>query len=729
VRYPEPLGFEIGHLVNVITLRGVHTHNLKCIDVDIPLNRLTVVTGARGAGKRSLVFDTLFAEAQRRYLRETSGAARRALAGFQPDADEIGPLPPAIAIDAATTMPRAEESIASLTRLDDAVDALWSRHAVITCSHCHEPVHTHRSADVTAWLLSQPAGTRCTLAFPAAAPVADEQPAWLASFAESGYFRVQVGDVVYRVGQQEVPAVPSGETAWVLIDRIEVGKTASKRVAESVRIGFQRGEGRLAVSLQKSWRVFDQSPRCQRCDRMCAANDGTLAGRRRAEWDAEPLSMLLHWASEAGLLDLHLQLQAFVQLSLGHLTLGGSAARLCDGECNRVALARALVSGLFQVLYVIDEPTVGLAPNDAPIVADALRSLRDHGNTVVVIAHDRAILAAADHVIDLDDGGIAYQGAPAGLASAHSPTGEFFSGRAHVPTSSAQRSSAKALTLTGENLCVTFPLDVVCAVTGFGGGARQLVEDALYPAWSAMTQNTDATPPSRALAGIEHVADMLLLDRRLPPRRSRTCPATVIKVFDEIRDLFAQTADATARGFGPAHFSFNQPDGRCERCDGRGVLAAEFAGIEAFATACPGCNGARYRHEVLDVLLRNKNLGEVLALSIRDAFRFFDAYAAIAKKLKTLLDVGLDHIRLGQPMESLSISEYQRLALAAYLASHRKPGCVVLWIDPSAGQHPADMADLLSCFNRLLAAGHSVIVVDNDPAVLEYADCVIHCPA
>ncbi|MBI1832186.1 MAG: hypothetical protein HYR84_12145 [Planctomycetes bacterium] len=726
-----------------LTLRGVRTHNLKSIDVDIPLHRLSVVTGCRGAGKRSLVFDTLFAEAQRRYLRSVSSEARQALARVHADVDEIGSLPPAVAIDCFSTLPSPAETIGSLTGIGEWLERLFAHCGVVDCPACRKPVQTHGAADVIATLLAMAPGTRCTLAFPVAAPDASEQPGWLASLAEEGFFRIQIGEAAFRVGQQTIPALAPGDTVWILIDRIEIGKTADERIAESVHVAFRRGGGRIGVWIDKEKLVFHRELRCAGCDRVYQNADRLLAGRTSDAWHAEPLTTLLAWTADLpanhAIQSLRSRLQTLVNLALGHVTLGQSAAVLSDGDACRVALARALACGLGQILYVIDEPTGGLHPRQTPGLIDALRVLRDQGNTVVVIEHDRAVIAAADHVIDLgpqggaEGGWVLYQGPPAGLASAAaSLTGTFLSGRQHVRPPSQRRTPTQFLTLTGvhvnnlHDIEIVFPLGVLCAITGASGaGKKSLVVHALYPALSAVKQNAEPGPSVRAVRGAELVAEVVLLDRQPTPRRSRACLATAMKILDEIRDLFAQTADAKARNFGPGHFSFNQVGGRCETCEGRGAVAVDLPSLEAAATPCPTCRGARYREDILDIAVRNKNIAEVLALTVRDAFRFFHAHAAMEKKLKMLLDVSLDYIRLGEPMESLSPGECQRLALAVHLASHRKAGCLFLWIEPSAGQHPADITDLLACFDRLLTAGHSLIVVDNDQGVVGHADCVI----
>jgi len=221
------------------------------------------------------------------------------------------------------------------------------------------------------------------------------------------------------------------------------------------------------------------------------------------------------------------------------------------------------------------------------------------------------------------------------------------------------------------------------------------------------------------------VGDVVLLDQKPFPRSSRSNPATYLKVFDEIRELFAEAVDAKIRNFGPGHFSFNQPGGRCERCEGQGILTIDMQFLADVVSTCPECHGRRYRKEILDIKVRNRNIAEVLDLTIREAFRFFRAQPAIEKKLKVLIDVGLEYLRLGQAVDTLAGGECQRLKLAGRLASSRKTNCLFLLIEPTAGLNQADVANLLECFDRLLSAGHSLIVIEHDLDVIGNADYVI----
>lgn len=736
---------------NSIVLTGVRVHNLQSVDVAIPLGGLTVITGVSGAGKRSLVFDTLYAEAQRRYLQSFSTYTRQFLERFdKPDADTIGDLPPAVAIRRAGSMsPRV--TVGALTDVGETLRLLFARLAQFVCPACGSRVTSHNVGDVITHMQALPTGTRCAIGFRSAPADANDRAGWQAGLLEEGFVRIQVGTQVHRLDEGPI----SAEAGWVLIDRVEVGKTTPERITESAETAFRRGEGRLAVIADEQTRVFDRRHCCIACERFfpapsarlfdfgdplgaCPECDGTgsksksatpcpacagtrfnaearagqVAGRSIADWLALPTAALIEMlvnldATTEPLRSTAIaQLGAIRQLGLGWLTLNQRGLDVSDGSLRRLMLAGALASNMVNVLYVIDEPTMGLHPTQHDCVRDALLALRDRGNTVVVIEHERSIIAAADHIIDIgpgaaEEGGtVTFQGSPEGLATADAaPTSDCWTGRSSIATPRHRRK------VTGAD---GVPLGVLTVVAGVDEQARRRWVDTFV----------NAKPP-------KGVAEVVLLDQSPLARGARSGPATYLKVFDDIRTLFAEATDAKIRNFGPGHFSFNQPGGRCETCEGQGSLTIDMQFLADVTTTCPDCQGKRYRREILDIKVRSRSIAEVLDLSIREAFRFFRAQAKIEKKLKVLLDVGLDYLRLGQSLETLSGSECQRLKLASHLATSRKGVCMFVLLDPSAGLHALDVADLLECFGRLLSAGHSLVVLDNDEAILRCADWLV----
>jgi excinuclease ABC subunit A len=734
-----------------ILLDGVRVHNLKDVSVRIPLGKLTVVTGVSGAGKSSLVFDTLYAEAQRRYLQSFSAASRQLLERFdRPAAEHIGDLPPAVALRRRTVYgPRA--TVGSLTEISDYLRLLLARAGLVHCTQCSEPVWAANPDDVLAAVRALPAGTRFSIAFAARPESPSDLEAWAAGLLEEGLIRVQIGDAVLRLGEQALPPLAEDQDVWVILDRLEAGKATEERLSESVEAAFARGQGRLGLLSDGGEQVFDRLLRCPRCDivypvpepRLFDSNDPAAlavryAGRNIAEWSAMSLAELAAACDaplppsgkrESGVLleQLRRRLALLTAVDLGHLTLLRPAATLSGGMTVRLRLAGALAANLAQALYLIEEPTADLHPRDVGKLIGQLHELRAAGNTVVVIEHDRDVVTAADHVIEIgpgagDDGGkITYAG-PATRAA--SPPVADAPGSPRKPRGVLRLQGARTHNL--QNLTVEFPLGVLCAVTGVGGaGKRSLVEHTLYPALQNAKHKKGAPPAPAKVTGASQIEDVILMDQQPLPRSSRSNPATYLKIFDEIREVFAATVEAKIRNFGPGTFSFNQPGGRCETCEGQGTLTVDMQFLADVTITCPECQGQRYRREVLDVKVRGLSVAEVLDLTAREAFRFFRAQPAVERRLKHLLDVGLDYLRLGQPVDTLSGGEAQRLKLAGHLAASRKPRCLFLLIEPSAGLHAADVQVLLASLDRLLAAGHSLVVVEHDLDVIARADHVI----
>jgi excinuclease ABC subunit A len=495
-------------------------------------------------------------------------------------------------------------------------------------------------------------------------------------------------------------------------------------------------------------------PECQGRRLSRAALSLTLGAHSLAEICSWEISELAAWCRDpriaaAGRPEIEVlvrqinrRLQQIIRLGLGYLTLERAAVSLSAGEVLRLRLATALAADLAGVLYVLDEPATGLHPSEIGMLLQVLQELRDAGNTIVLVENNLDMLRCADCAIDLgpgagdEGGGICYQGPPAGLVqSTTSFTARYLSDKGNIAVPRQRRATHQGhLRIVGagvhnlRDLDLEMPLGVLCVLTGVSGaGKSTLLEQVLFAALTRPEERTKKSPAgnrSQVLGGGQ-LGDVVYMDRRPLPRTARSNAITYIKAFDAVREEFAATADAKIRNFDSSAFSFNQPGGRCETCQGQGVVTVDMQFLADLSVNCPECQGHRYRQEVLDIKVRGRNIAEVLDLTAREAFRFFRTHPAIQRKLKPLLDVGLDYLRLGQATETLSGGEAQRLKLAGYLAASRKPRCLFLLDEPAAGLHPADITRLLDCFDRLLQTGHSLIVVENQLDVIKCADYVI----
>ncbi|MEW4570587.1 excinuclease ABC subunit UvrA [Tautonia sp. JC769] len=438
------------------------------------------------------------------------------------------------------------------------------------------------------------------------------------------------------------------------------------------------------------------------------------------------------------------------RIGLDYLTLDRQARTLSGGETRRVALTRALGSGLVNTLYVLDEPSIGLHPSDIDRLVSALVDLRDRRNAVVVVEHDEAVMRAADRIVDVGPGAgamggrILYNGPPEGLATAaDSATGAFLARRRRVVPPARRREPVrdKALTLKGatgnnlKDLDVSFPLGLICVVTGVSGsGKSTLVDRTLYPALLRRLKGEhEPGEPFRELLGTGSIDDVVLVDQSPIGRSARSNPATYVKAFDEIRKTFAATHEAKLRNYGPSRFSFNVAGGRCEACEGNGHQIIDMQFLSDVMVRCPECHGTRFRSETLEVTYRGKSIAEVLDLTVREAFAFFKNRPKVQAKLRPLMGVGLDYLRLGQPASTLSGGEAQRLKLASYLptsaasAATRSalPSSLLLLDEPTTGLHPSDVLTLIDCLSTLADLGHSLILVEHNPELMLCADWVI----
>ncbi len=464
---------------------------------------------------------------------------------------------------------------------------------------------------------------------------------------------------------------------------------------------------------------------------------------RRTEW-------LRYWPASGGILpQIEHRLGYLLDIGLDYLTLDRSAANLATGELNRVVLIRTLGSGLVNTLFVLDEPTSGLHPFDVGRLIELLHRARDQGNTLVVVEHDHDIIQRADHVVDLGPGAgsaggeVLYAGSIAGLAQVEgSATADYLSGRKRVVAPERRRKRSKrAVTVKGargnnlKSIDVTFPLGVLCVVTGVSGsGKSTLVKETLYP---ALRERISGHPvnslPHDDLTVSGDVAQVVLLDQSPLARSARSNPATHLKAFDEIRRTFAATHEAKVRNYDAGRFSFNVDGGRCNTCQGNGFLTIDMQFLPDVLVRCPECQGTRYRPEVLEVTYRGRNISEVLDLTAREALSFFRNRPKVLARLRSMLDIGLDYLRLGQPLSTLSGGEAQRLKLAGFLsrslAALKRPGAaphtIFLLEEPAAGLHPVDVVKLIEALGSLVERGHSMIVIEHSPEVMVSADWII----
>jgi excinuclease ABC subunit A len=470
---------------------------------------------------------------------------------------------------------------------------------------------------------------------------------------------------------------------------------------------------------------------------LCSLSIGATADRIAAL----ELSERDHLIADRVLREVRARLTFLLDVGLDYLSLARATASLSGGEAQRIRLASQIGSGLVGVLYVLDEPSIGLHQRDNRRLLDTLVRLRDLGNTVIVVEHDEETIRAADHVVDIGPGAgehggeIVYSGeVPGLLACTSSVTGRYLTGDRSIPVPDKRRDgSGEELVVRGarehnlQDIDVAFPLGCLVAVTGVSGsGKSTLVNDILLQSLLAKVHRARTTPGGHdRIDGVKHVDKVVDIDQSPIGRTPRSNPATYTGVFDHIRRLFSQTPEAKVRGYLPGRFSFNVRGGRCEGCAGDGTIKIEMHFLPDVYVPCEVCGGARYNRETLEVSFKGKNIAEILAMSCEEALAFFANQPPIARHLQTLVDVGLGYIRLGQPAPTLSGGEAQRVKLASELS--RRPTGHTLYVldEPTTGLHFDDVRKLLEVLSRLVDQGNTVIVIEHNLDVVKTADWIV----
>lgn len=743
-----------------VRVRGAREHNLRGVDVDIPRDALTVFTGVSGSGKSSLAFGTLYAEAQRRYFESVAPYARRLIHQIgAPKVDSITGLPPAVSLEQRRSSPGSRSSVGTVTLLSNSLRMLYSRAgtyppgaerldsdafspntAAGACPSCHGLGRIHRTREE---LLVPDPGLSIRQGAIAAWP-----GAWQGK---------NLRDILETLGHDvDRPwrALPAKDREWILFTEEQPVVTVHPvREAERIQRPYQGtymsahryvmrtfADSKSATLRARAEKFLTDSP-CPVCEGRRLRPEAlavTFAGRTIAELAALALSDLDGVLASAPLNgeaarvlaeDLRSRIGPVTELGLGYLSLDRIAPTLSAGELQRLRLATQLRSGLFGVVYVLDEPSAGLHPADTEALLGVLDRLKEAGNAVFVVEHHLDVVRHADWLVDVgplagEHGGqVLHSGPPQDLAGvAGSATARhLFAAREPAAALRQVRGATGAVRLTGvdrhnlRELEAEFPLGVFTAVTGVSGsGKSTLVGQVL--AREVGERLAEADFPVRRLVEV---------DQKPIGRTPRSNLATYTGLFDVVRRLFTAAPEARARGWKAGRFSFNVPGGRCETCQGEGFVSVELLFLPSTYAPCPECAGARYNAETLEVRYEGLNIAEVLGLTVESAAAFFAEVPAAARSLRALEEIGLGYLRLGQPATELSGGEAQRIKLATELQRLRRDHTLYLLDEPTTGLHPADVQVLLRQLHGLVDAGHSVVVVEHDMEVVAGADWVI----
>jgi excinuclease ABC subunit A len=771
-----------------VRVRGAREHNLRDVDVDVPRDALVVFTGVSGSGKSSLAFGTIYAEAQRRYLESVAPYARRLIQQVgAPVVDEITGLPPAVALQQSRGTPSSRSTVGTVTTLSNSLRMLFSRAGTY-------PPGTERldsdafSPNTAAGACPECSGlgrvhlvTEESLVPDPSLSIRDGAiAAW-----PGAWYGKNLRDILVELGHDiDRPwrELPQAERDWILFtdEQPEVTVHPVRGVGQVQRDYQGRYTGArayvlhtLANSKSPTMRQrvlrFVRTSTCPVCGGSRLRPESlavTFAGRTIAELAGLPLTALVETLRDADrttdvavriTADLVARIEVLTTLGLGYLSLDRTTPTLSPGELQRLRIATQLRSGLFGVVYVLDEPSAGLHPADAEPLLVVLDRLRAAGNSLFVIEHDMALASRADWIVDVGPhagvrgGRVLYSGPVAGLAEVEESVTRRFLFDRERPVARARRQPTGQLALAGidrhnlRDVAVHVPLGVFTAVTGVSGSGKstlvsQVLTDVVARQLGAQPdlppedptadpadedEQPDAAGGSVRAEGLAALDRLVRVDQKAIGRTPRSNLATYTGLFDAVRKVFAGTEEARARGYTAGRFSFNVAEGRCPTCQGEGFVAVELLFLPGTYSPCPTCHGARYDPETLEVTYRGRTIADVLDLTVEEAAEFLADLPSVSHSLRVLAEVGLGYLRLGQPATELSGGEAQRVKLASELQRARRGRTLYVLDEPTTGLHPADVELLVRQLHQLVDAGNTVVVVEHDMDVVADADWVI----
>ena len=846
---------------NDILITGARVHNLKNVDVQIPRDKLVVITGLSGSGKSSLAFDTIFAEGQRRYMETFSSYARGYIGTMQrPDVDKITGLSPVISIDQKTTSRNPRSTVGTVTEVYDFLRLLFARAADAYSYVSGEKMVQYTDDQIIDLILREYAGQKVLVLAPMVNNRKGHYKELFDTIRRKGYLHVRVDGEVQEITPGMKLDRYKNHTIEIVVDRLKLkgeNEEDLKRLRATVDKAMTQGDGVMALTLpnpsskgentppskgeREGVRYFSRhlmcpstgmsyaepaphtfsfnSPQgwCPTCRGLGKVKSGletresdngeldnilrdddnwytrmleyvqqpedekeekeevwcecpTCKGQRLnrealsfriaekniAELSAMDITDFRAWLmnvpaklsnkqraiAEPIIKEIISRLGFMLSVGLSYLSLSRSSDSLSGGENQRIRLATQVGSKLVNVLYILDEPSIGLHQRDNQRLIDSLKQLRDMGNSVIVVEHDEDMMRQADYIIDIGPkagrlgGHIVFSGTPAELRKADTLTAKYLRGELSATLESGAASRASSpdyLTLCGcrgnnlKNVDVSFPLGQMIAVTGVSGsGKSTLINQTLYPILSQYFYRSLRKPLAYdSIEGLEHIDKVIAVDQSPIGRTPRSNPATYTGVFTDIRTLFAQLPESKIRSWKAGRFSFNNSGGRCEECSGNGYKTIQMHFLPNVYVPCEVCGGQRYNRETLEARFKGKSIADVLDMTINQAVEFFDSQPYILKKIKTLQDVGLGYIKLGQSSTTLSGGESQRVKLATELARPGTGKTLYILDEPTTGLHFEDVRVLMGVLRRLVDKGNTVIIIEHNPDVIRSCDYLI----
>ena len=786
-----------------IRIRGARTNNLKNISLDIPRNKLVVITGLSGSGKSSLAFDTIYAEGQRRYVESLSSYARQFVGLMdKPDVDLIEGLSPAISIDQRTTSHNPRSTVGTTAEIYDYLRLLYARVGLAVCPDCNEKMKKVSEEKI---IIKKVKGRKIKFS--------QVDRFFICDHCSKRLIELEPRDFSFNSAHGACPECTGlGEkleiaTDLVFNNNLSILEGAIKPIAHVNIKGslliteLESLADRHNFSLRTALRDFSDAEKSillfgdelfpgiiarleekykesksvlvkleiekvMRSSICCACRGKRLKPESLAikindlsiidltdksisdlielcrDWLKHPIVFADEFRIVEPILKEALKNLEFLNnVGLSYLSLSRAANSLSGGESQRIRLASQVGSSLSGVLYVLDEPSIGLHQRDNNKLIQTLKDLRDNGNTVIVVEHDMSMMLAADYLIDVGPGAgehggeIIFSGPPEEIKKeVNSLTGNYLSGIKKIKAPKKYRlGNGKLIKIKGakennlKNIDVDIPLGKLVAITGVSGSGKSTLMNEILAKSLNQKFYRAKTEPGRHddILGLEHINKVIDIDQSPIGKTPRSNPATYTGIFSFVRDLYASLPEAKIKGFGSGHFSFNVPGGRCENCSGDGSIKVEMQFLSDVYLKCEVCGGKKFKEEILEIKYKEKNIFEILNMTVSEAESFFSDHSQINQKLKTLNEVGLGYIKLGQSATTFSGGEAQRIKLATEL-SRRSTGKTLYILDePTTGLHFDDIERLLKVLNMLVDCGNTVLIIEHNLEVIRSVDWII----
>ena len=833
-----------------LIVKGARTHNLKNINVEMPRNKMIVITGISGSGKSSLAFDTIFAEGQRRYVESLSAYARQFLNQMaKPDVDEITGLSPAISIDQKSRSNNPRSTVATITEIYDYLRVLYARVGRPHCPICGDEIKKLSNEQILNFIFEKIKtfekdnkkqkvmgvewdDTPIAIYSPVVRGRKGEYYQMLYDLLNKGFQKVRLDGVVKNLRDQIILSKTKKHNIDVLVDTFYIHEFSAKakniddarmRLSEAVELALVESDGLVTISFNEKEefvmstkfacprdgfsfpeiepRLFSfNSPygACPACNGLGTKyffSDEPCEVCHGARLRPEALNVFIYSGPNLGsdsknkkslgsgrgfnivdltrlsiekvadffielnlteqekeiskviIKEIEARLQFMLNVGLNYLSLDRKANTLSGGEAQRIRLASQLGSRLVGALYVLDEPTIGLHQRDNERLIKTLQTLRDLGNTIIVVEHDEDTIYASDYIVDIGPKAGVHGGRvivsdylepllSAKTNPSKSRTLAYLREEVKIEVPEKRRTQNKgSLKIVGgkvfniENMNVEIPLGKMISITGVSGsGKSSLMYEILYKNLQARYERKYRTAQifnCASFAGTEYLSRAILIDQAPIGRTPRSNIVTYTGAFSHIRELFAASSEARLRGWKANRFSFNVKGGRCEACEGNGEIAVEMHFLPTVYVTCDVCNGKRFDKETLTIKYKKKNIYEVLQMTVEEAIVFFEDIPAIYDRLKTLMDVGLGYVVLGQSATTLSGGEAQRVKISSELYRPHLEKTIYLLDEPTIGLHYDDVAKLLEVLNKLVDKGNTVMLIEHNMDIIKCSDYIL----